>query len=62
MLTHTGKEMEDAAVGEDHVVPLMTEVMKARRKARLEIVELDSQGQDENRRKGLKRKNEKWAP
>ncbi len=54
--------MEDAAVGEDHVVPLMTEVMKARRKARLEIVELDSQGQDENRRKGLKRKNEKWTP
>ena len=40
------------------MLPLMTEVMKARRKAKVEMVELDSQGQDDKRRKGLKRKHD----
>ena len=53
----TGKEMEDAGVGEDDVIGLMSEVMKAKRKAKVEMLELDSQGQDDKRRKGLKRKN-----
>ena len=55
----TGKQMEDAGVHEDGVVELMSEVMKARRKAKVEMLELDSQGQDDKRRKGLKRKHER---
>lgn len=55
---HTGKKLEDAGVREDDVLELLTEVMKGRRVARVKMLELDSEGQDERRRGGLKRKHE----
>ena len=55
---HTGKTMEDAGVSEEQVLPLMTAVMKARRVAKMEMLELDQQ-HDDSRRKGLVRKHKK---
>jgi len=51
----TGKQMEDAGVREDDVLPLMSEVMKAKRVAKMKVVELESEGQDSKRRAGLNR-------
>jgi len=53
---HTGKQMQDAGVAEDEVLELMTEVMKGRRIARVKMLEVESEGQDDRRRGGLKRK------
>jgi hypothetical protein len=52
----TGKRWEDAGVAEEEVLPLMTEVMKAKRVAKVKLLEVNSQGQDDKRRGGLKRK------
>jgi hypothetical protein len=52
----TGKKWEDSGVSEDDVLPIMSEVMKAKRVAKVKLLEVDSQGQEDKRRGGLKRK------